>query len=255
MKDSTSLEFEKLVRSTSKDDLIKKAKQEGTNTLYTFVKNTPKNKLNKMAGQVCKHRHTFWLHPACFIEEFGLSERVGILDIEPHNLNADYGVCVCYTIKEYGKSVFYQDAINIQDIKKGWEDKRVLLNLVKDLRKFDRIIGFYITDRKFDLPYLRSRALKYNIDFPAYGELWVTDLHTTVKNKLKFRRNSLRVVCDHFNIPSKSIYTTPEMALARIRGDKKAIKQSLDHAKEDVISTEKLYDILHSYMRLTKTSI
>lgn len=255
MKESESLEFLKFVKGTSKDDLIKKAKQEGTNTLYTLIKNTPKNILNKMATKLCNHSHTFWLHPACFVEEYGIQEKIGILDIEPHNLNADYGVCICYTIKEYGKDIFYQDAINIKDIKKGWEDKRVLTNLSQDLRRFDRIVGFYISDRKFDLPYLRSRALKYKIDFPAFGELWVTDLHTTVKNKLKFRRNSLRVVCDHFNIPSKSIFTTPEMALARIRGDKKAIKDSVAHAKEDVVSTEKLYDILHPYIKLTKTSI
>jgi uncharacterized protein YprB with RNaseH-like and TPR domain len=255
MKVSDSVDFATTIRNISKDDLVKKARQEGSNTLYTLVKNTSKSILNKMAKEVCQHSHTFWLHPACFIEKYKIEEKIGILDIEPHNLNADYGVCVCYTIKEYGKNVFYQDAITIKDIKKGWEDKRVLTNLVKDMRRFDRIVGFYITDRKFDLPYLRSRALKYNIDFPAYGELWVTDLHTVVKNKLKFRRNSLRVVCDHFNIPSKSIFTTPQMALARIRGDKKALKDSVAHAKEDVVSTEKLYDILHPYMKLTRTSI
>ena len=255
MKVADNIKFWNEVKSTSKDNLTKKAKTEGTISLYNLVKNTPKRELNKMAKMVCKHSHNFWKHPNCFVEEFGVKEKIGILDIEPHNLNADYGVCICYTIKEYGKEIYYQDNITAKDIKKGWEDKRVLENLVKDLRRFDRIVGFYISDRKFDLPYLRSRCMKYNIDFPAYGELWITDLHSIVRNKMKLRRRSLRVVCDHLDIPSKSIFTTPEMALARIRGDKKALKESSSHAREDVVSTEKLYDRLNPYFKLTKTSI
>ena len=48
----------------------------------------------------CIHRHNGFDHPNCYDTEKGIIEKIGFLDIETSNLNADFGYVLSYCIKK-----------------------------------------------------------------------------------------------------------------------------------------------------------
>ncbi len=76
-----------------------------------------------------------------------------------------------------------------------------------------------------------------------------------MKRKLKLSNNRLQTCCEFFNIPSKLTRLTPELLMGARIGNKEALANILEHNREDVISTELVWEKLHPYMFNTKTSI
>lgn len=55
-----------------------------------------KQQLVWMANHTCKkHRHKYLEHYQCYVNECQVKERVGFLDIEASNLDADFGIMLC----------------------------------------------------------------------------------------------------------------------------------------------------------------
>jgi len=134
-----------------------------------------------------------------------------------------------------------------------------LKDLIQDVQKFKRVVVQYGSDRKFDLPFLRSRSVRWGLKFPVYKRLFVTDTHTILKNKFCLHRNSQEVACDFFKIPAKQHRLKPDIWVRMLSGNPKSIQKTLDyvlqHNKEDVISLEKLYKKISPYAPSSKTSI
>ena len=61
-----------------------------------------KDDLVYMATTRCKHRHLLIEHPQCYKRK---PERLGFLDIESSNLDADFGIVLSYCIKRYNGSI------------------------------------------------------------------------------------------------------------------------------------------------------
>ena len=114
---------------------------------------------------------------------------------------------------------------------------------------------FWGKDRRFDIPFLRTRALYWGLDFPDYKSLVVTDCYDIVKAKLRLHRNRLESVCDAFDIPSKEHRLTPEVWVRAMAGDKKSLDYILKHNREDVISLEAVWKKLERFARNSKVSI
>lgn len=111
--------------------------------------------------------------------------------------------------------------ITKKDIDNGKWDYNVIKQLCEDLKKFDRIIGYYSS--RFDNSFVRTKAVKWNLEFPYFKELYHTDLYYIIRNKFAFHSNRLKVACDYFNIPSKEHDIKPEIFLNAITGKKSAI--------------------------------
>jgi uncharacterized protein YprB with RNaseH-like and TPR domain len=144
-----------------------------------------KEEIKWMERHRCKHGHKYTDHQPCYAEEYDKQERVGFLDIETESLEADYGVIFTYCILDDKTGEIFSDTINTEDIKK-WgkeakEDTRLLKHLVEDLKKFDRIVGHYSS--RFDLSYIRTRAVMCQVDFPTFGEYFQTDTWNFLKHK------------------------------------------------------------------------
>lgn len=206
-----------------------------------------------MAEHRCEHRHTFIEHPQCYRD--GRKERLGFLDIETSNLDADYGIILTWAILDSQTGKVEHDQINLDDIKKGRdgsEDKRVTKTLLEALQKYDRIVTFYGV--RFDVPYIRTRSLVNKLSFPLPGAIKHTDIYFTARHKLKLSRNGLE------NVSRTLIGKTDKTRLLGVewrygaRGDKKALSFILDHNIRDVHDTKKVYDVLMPYMRLLDTS-
>lgn len=203
-----------------------------------------KAEIVRLASLHCKaHGHTMLEHYSCYQREFpGTEERVGYLDIEASNLKPDYGIVLCYCIKDGSSDNIDQDVLTASDINKakaGNEDKRVVESCVRDMLKYDRIVGFY--SKRFDLPFLRSRALMNGSSFPVYGTLKHTDMYDIARRNFNLSSRRLENCCR--NLLGKSDKTRIENAYWRggVRGDKKSLEYVLDHCVHDVEDLEKLY--------------
>lgn len=221
----------------------------------------------------CKHGHTYLSHYACFIkdQEAGkfdgvieydargkivgpFRERVGFLDIEASNLHADFGYMFSYCIKELDGKILGR-ALTTSEVQSFVFDKRLVRELIVDIKKFHRLIVHWGKDRRYDMPFIRTRALRYNLDFPQYKDLYIQDTWDMAKQKLCLSRNRLESICNFFEIPSKGHKLNPNVWQKALAGDKKSLRYILLHNQEDVVSLEAVWKKLHNFVPTSKTSI
>lgn len=200
----------------------------------------------------CKHGHLYAEHPACYVKEKEEEIKIGYLDIECSQLKSNYGIMLSYCIKERGKDKIYCDTITKKDIDKKTLDKRLVKKCIDDMRRFDVVMGYYST--KFDIPFIRSRAMYWNLDFPLYGELQHKDIYYMVRNKMCLNSNRLEVACSHLGVEGKTRLDGKVWILASA-GDKKSLDYVLEHNKFDVLILEQLHDRIKDYVRNVNPSI
>ena len=207
-----------------------------------------------LASHLCEHGHTYLEHFGCYEPK---ETKLGFLDIEASNLDADFGIMLSYCIKEHGKDgKTYYNVLNPADIKKakaGDEDKHLVQQCVADMLKFDQIVGYYST--RFDIPYIRTRALMCGVKFPFYGSIKHIDLYYMLRHRFKLSSNRLENACRC--IIGKTEKTRIENRFWRggVRGDKHSLAYILDHNIKDVTDLEKLYDKVIDYSRRIDRSI
>lgn len=198
-----------------------------------------KDKIIWLSNNKCKHGHSYLEHYNCYLNEKPDEQRAGYFDIETSNLDADFGIMLCYCIKDANSDKVYEGVVNPKDIRHNtMPDKKVVEKCIKDLANFDIIYGYYST--KFDLPFLRTRAVSMNIPFPHYGSLKHRDVYYIVRNKFKLHRNRLEVACNELLGKSRKTHFDGNMWRRAIQGDKTALKYILDHCRNDVIDLEDL---------------
>lgn len=200
-----------------------------------------KKELIKYNTGRCKHYHTYAEHPACWWEEQDKKPRVGYLDIETSNLDANYGIIITYCIYDDETNEILENVIDINDVRNGDFDKNLCKQLIKDMLKFDVLKGYYSTC--FDIPFIRSRCLKWNLDFPIYKEIDHKDIYYMVKRLLKLNRNSLEIACKHLGIPGKN-HVHGDQWMEALLCDGKIQEDAMDyiltHNRKDVRITRSL---------------
>lgn len=225
--------------------------------LYRILKGMTKQEILKFSQKTCPHGHPYIEHANCLEKAINYTEKVGSLDIETSNFSASFGVVVSWCIKEH-RGELYEDCLKDNDFldPKGWYDGRILQSCVDTMKQFDRLIVYWGKDRRFDIPFLRTRAVTMGIEFPLYQEGLVNDLYDIVKNKFKCGRNSLSAICTQLGIDSKDTQMSPEMWVKAVVGrDRESIEYILQHNREDVISTEKLWNRISNFASTPNTSI
>lgn len=210
----------------------------------------------------CKHYHNGYEHPKCFDKAHHKKERIGFLDIETEDLKGSHGVMFCWCIKDANSNKIYEDCITSEDVssykyinrnKAPKTDKRIIQSLIKTLFSFDRIVGHYHS--RFDLPFIRTRAVICGVDFPAYGSHWFTDTWVILKNKFKLNRNTLengsRVLVGY----TEKDHLSHAIKLGCLTGNRRALKETLEHCRKDVRDTERLYNKVYRYAKETRSCI
>ena len=210
--------------------------------------------LELMTGR-CKHSHTYIEHPNCWYAEKKRLPRIGYLDIETSNLDANYGIILTYCIKVRDEDTIYKGVIDTKDLREGKFDKSLCKQLIKDMLKFDVIMGYWSTC--FDIPFIRARCLKWHLNFPIYKAIEHKDVYYMVKRLMKLNRRSLEVATKHLGIKGKNhVLGDAWMKAVMCTGEiqQKALDYILEHNIRDVEITEKLHKRLESYDRgLTKS--
>jgi uncharacterized protein YprB with RNaseH-like and TPR domain len=205
----------------------------------------------------CRHGHTYLEHYSCFLQEHPeVGEKIGFLDIETTNLQANFGIILSYCIKIDSKDEILMGVINKKDIEKypaDQTDYRVVVKLIKDLEKFDRIVTHY--GRKFDIPFIRTRALMMNIPFLNFGSISNDDTWLMARGKMRLNSNRLETVERALFGNTGKTHIDYKHWIAGARGNKKSLDYILDHNKRDVISLEKVWYELKDFVGKRNCSI
>jgi len=210
----------------------------------------------------CTHRHNGIEHPLCYDRANGLIERIGVLDIETEDLNADYGIIFCWALYDLQTKEIYEDAINLEDIKTQsssrrnkmpTEDKRVIESLIDKIKQYDRIYGHY--SQRFDVPFIRTRAVMCKVDFPVFGTCFHTDTWRILKDRFRLSRNSLANAHLKLLGYTRKDYLSLSIKHGCLRGEKWAIDLTKAHCRKDVLDTKDLINKIKMFVRINKTSI
>lgn len=160
-----------------------------------------------------------------------------VLDIESTALYADEGVvlCVCYESSTMpGKvKVLRNDEIAKKDWAQGRRgNDRELVKQTNDIiRDHDIIVAH--NGKGFDLPFMRTRALKWGLT-PLMEPKTVDPLLIALR-KYRLKRNRLGSLSDLMGIPERK--TPLEMSTwadAMLNGSKAAMDQIVEHCVADV---------------------
>lgn len=176
----------------------------------------------------------------------------GYLDIETTNLRADFAYIVSYAIKTKGNEVIYSGLITKKEIFDEQFDRRLVSDCIRDMLRFKRIYTYYGT--RFDIPFIRTRALKWGLDFPPYGLIQHQDIYYLVKSKLCFSSNRLEKVCEFLGIDGKTKLSGNIWVLAAV-GNKECLQYIYQHNIADVSILEKVHERIKEYADVNKRSL
>lgn len=202
----------------------------------------------------CKHGHNFIEHYSCYVPNE--VPKVEFLDIETSNLDADFGIMLSYCIKEAGSEKIHEGVLTTKDIlgaKAGDEDARLVKQCIEDMQKFDILVGYY--SKRFDVPFIRTRAVACGLFFPAFGSIKHIDMYDKVKGKFKLSSRRLENACRVLLGKTQKTRIDAKYWRAAVRGEAKSLAYVLDHNRKDVIDLELLYDKIIDYSRWSDTSI
>lgn len=178
--------------------------------------------------------------------------KIGFLDIETSNLEANAGFVISWCLKVRGEKKPREAIITTREIHGLTFDKRILEELREQLEDVDIIVTYYGTG--FDIPYLRTRFMRWGLEFPEYGTIYHFDLYYKVRSLLRLHRNSLAAACAFFGIHGKTNLDMEQWFTARV-GDPKTLKYVIEHNRQDVIILEKLFSKLEQFSKWTRRSV
>ena len=175
-------------------------------------------------------------------------------DIETLGFGASHGFMLCYCLLDAKTGKIYESHITKKDHTSKVLDKNVAGKCVKDISKFDKLVGYYST--RFDIPYVRARAIHHGIDFPGYGELKHEDVYYIIRNKLAFGRNSQEAACRQiFGDETEKDHIDPATWLdAAVYGNAKSMGTVVEHCKRDVRDLQRLHQAVGKFRRPSELS-
>jgi len=195
-------------------------------------------------GWLCKHYHNAKMHPACAKAAIK-PEKVAILDIESSGISsAVYGVVYSFALleldKDYKPAKLIFRSVTAKDMHNHMMDRRVVLELVKRLNDYTKIVTHY--GNKFDLPWLYTRALRWGADkyWPEPKTVHLVDTwilakpHTLMSRRLGSLEDLMTGKTDKTFMDGRtweSVMAGRESGLAWLK----------DHNVKDVYSTYKVY--------------
>ncbi|WP_424606861.1 ribonuclease H-like domain-containing protein [Caldisericum exile] len=175
--------------------------------------------------------------------------KAGYLDIETTGLQGDFNYMLSWCIKTANKDEVKFGLVKSEEQVNGTLDKRITKELIEALKEYNVIYTFYGT--RFDVAFLRTRALYHDIEFVPYGLIQHRDLYYLVRRILKIHRNRLENVADLLGIKGKT-HLEPRIWIRANSGDSEALKYILEHNKADVILLEKVHKKLKNYEAQTR---
>ena len=174
----------------------------------------------------------------------GQEKRLGYLDIETTSLKANVGIMLSWAIKKRDVNEVTSALITKEEIFDGDYDKRIVEMLCEELNNYDTLLTYYGT--RFDIPFIRTRAIDSGIRFPFYREVSHKDLFYQVRSKLRLHSNSLKNATEFLGIRGKT-KLDPRIWRDATYGESDALQTVHAHNIADVMILERLHKKIEDY--------
>jgi uncharacterized protein YprB with RNaseH-like and TPR domain len=215
-----------------------------------------KDEIVWMAVHSCKaHGVKYINHPACYVREEPDKQKTGFIDIESTQLRADWGIVLCVSILDLNSTHNFVRTITKKEVHSKDLDKNVVRDAVVEMRKYDRLIGYYASNMRFDIPFLRTRAVHHDLDFPAFGEIIMEDVFPVIKYKFKLSRNRLDNACEALLGKSEKTHWLWDHWLKAVQGDAASLKYIEEHCKIDTKVLKQLYLKIYKFSKRNSASL
>lgn len=213
--------------------------------------------IRELALWRCRHGHSALEHYQCWLNENPWRQpRLGFLDIESSNLDANFGICLTWSILDSVSGEILSAVLTREDIDKYASDKsdtRIVKEFVETIQEFDTVVTYY--GKRFDIPFLRTRALMDGVEFPYWGTLKHIDVYDWAKHKLRLNSNRQEVVCRTLFGETEKTHIVYAYWIAAARGDPKAIAWILEHNQADVRDLSRIFYKLQDFAKRNDSSI
>lgn len=218
-----------------------------------------KTELNALGKMKCRHGHSYLSHPQCLVTEkpdLDPSKRhLGFFDIESSHLKANFGYVLSYKIWDDDNGKMYGRALKSKEITGFKFDADLVRDMVEDFKRFTHLVVYYGKDRRHDMPFVRTRAMKAGLDFPLYGEVQVIDMYDMAKNKMSLHSYRLGVVCQELGIEAKGHPLIGDTWAKACAGHQPSLDYIETHNEEDVKCMPPVLYLLEPFYRKLRLSI
>jgi uncharacterized protein YprB with RNaseH-like and TPR domain len=175
-----------------------------------------------------------------------------VLDLETTDLDADRAVILCASYessKEPGKiRTIRQDRTNPR-WRRGirGDDKELVKQVCKLVRDHDIVVAH--NGNRFDIPMLRTRALRWGL--APLKEVKLVDPCNIAFRKFKLRSNSLGRIADYVGISDKK--TPLDMSVwadAMLNGSRTAMNLIVEHCEADIRVLTGVLEFVKPFVRV-----
>jgi len=203
-------------------------------------------------------------HHDCYdkLHKIDIKEKIAYADIEAEDVSADYGIMFCWKLLDAQTNKMYGDRITLEDINKykskernvqPKEDTRIIQSLIDKMSEYDRVIFHY--GCRYDLPFVRTRAVICKVRFLSYGALYQKDSWIILKTKFKLSRNTLENAALKLLGRTRKDHLSLSIKHGCLRGEKWALDITERHCEKDVLDLRDVYKVIFFAVKETKTSI
>lgn len=175
--------------------------------------------------------------------------KVGLLDIETSELEADLGIILCAVIKDdLGYTVLRTDELNKKwrSGKRG-DDKAITKALRERLATYDIIVAH--NGNRFDIPFVRTRCAKWKLE--RLPDIKLIDPCDIAWRKFRLRSNSLGNISDFIgSVNRKHRLDLSVWRDAVYNGTAAAMDQIVEHCVSDVDELEDVLNMVKPYIKV-----
>lgn len=168
--------------------------------------------------------------------------KILFLDIEASNLNANFGIMLCFGYKWLGdKNVTIIGVDDFPSFKKDKSDDSGVARAARDvILEADLVVAHYGDWGRFDLPFINARMLAAGLA-PLPTTIPYVDTWRAARKYLKLNSNRLGTVAEHLGVEEEKTAIKQREWVRAMGGDKKALKYVKHHCVLDVQILEKVY--------------
>jgi len=141
--------------------------------------------------------------------------------------------------------VFRGDELNRKWKTKRSDDSAVVKAIIEELGRWDLLAAH--NGLKFDLPFLRTRAARW--DLPPFSSPKLIDPVLIARRNLKMSYNGLERLADFLGCNTKTPVEGAKWMRASLDGDTEAMDEIVAHCVQDVLMLEKIVQAVKGYCR------
>lgn len=172
--------------------------------------------------------------------------KILVWDIETTNLNASFGVVLAIAYKWVGKpKVYVPTIIDYAKRNSMLDDKLLIQDFLEVYKEADYSVAHY--GKKFDLPYINTKCLKYRLGptppIPLLDTCWVA-----WKN-FKLHSNRLAAWLEYLDCKHEKMPMYADDWLHAAHGNPKAMRAVKARAQKDVLGLEEVFLAMRPWIK------